>query len=36
LGADFSRGCAHLAMHPLISVTHPYPSLRGLTLRVTL
>src|SRR5215210_3724349 len=24
--ADFSRGCAHPAMQPSISTTHPYPA----------
>jgi hypothetical protein len=25
IGADFSRWCAHPAMQPLISATHPHP-----------
>ncbi len=36
LGADFSRGSAYPAAQPLISTTHSYPSIRELTLGVTL
>jgi hypothetical protein len=30
LAADFARGCAHPAMRPPISATHPHPAIRGL------
>src|SRR5215213_5237854 len=28
LVADFSRGCAHPAMHPPIPTTHPHPTIQ--------
>ena len=30
-GRVFFEGCAHPAARPLISATHPYPSIRELT-----